>query len=99
MPKGIRDLPRHRAKGVAISQVLSFAELQVVKREEVAGREVVARQEKGFPGLWAYGLGTGAMLMACRVYGHRIRNLIERTSTAPTSRANGRGRYRISVLR
>ena len=29
-----------------------------------AGREVMARQEKGFPGLWAYGLGTGAMLMA-----------------------------------
>ena len=29
-----------------------------------AGREVMARQEKGFPGLWSYGLGSGAMLMA-----------------------------------
>ena len=29
-----------------------------------AGREVMARQEKGFTGLWAYGLGSGAMLMA-----------------------------------
>jgi len=29
-----------------------------------AGREVMARQEQGFPGLWAYGLGSGAMLMA-----------------------------------
>ncbi len=29
-----------------------------------AGREVVARQEGGFPSLWSYGIGTGAMLMA-----------------------------------
>ena len=29
-----------------------------------AGREVVARQDKGFSRLWAYGIGTSAMLMA-----------------------------------
>ena len=29
-----------------------------------AGREVVARQEKGFSRIWSYGIGTGAMLVA-----------------------------------
>ena len=29
-----------------------------------AGREVVARQDRGFARLWAYGIGTSAMLMA-----------------------------------
>lgn len=29
-----------------------------------AGHEVMSRQERRFAGLWAYGLGTGAMLMA-----------------------------------
>ncbi len=29
-----------------------------------AGREVVARQERGFAKIWSYGIGTGAMLMA-----------------------------------
>lgn len=29
-----------------------------------AGREIVARQERGFQPLWAYGIGTSAMLMA-----------------------------------
>ncbi len=29
-----------------------------------AGREIMARQERGFRPLWAYGIGTSAMLMA-----------------------------------
>ena len=30
----------------------------------MAGREVMARQDRRFTGLWAYGIGTGAMLVA-----------------------------------
>src|SRR3546814_3619950 len=29
-----------------------------------AGREIMARQQRGFQPLWAYGIGTSAMLMA-----------------------------------